>query len=98
MSEFISCHVEGVLACAVATVVNLDVFKSQRTRVGVSAEDAVCRTIMNDRIANCDVVRVMVNTAKAAARYMEAFNNEVNGQTEFHCLGPSVSNRRQAIH
>lgn len=89
MREFIGSHVERVLARAVATMVNLDILKGQRTRVRVGPEDAVGRTIMNDRIANCNVVRVMVDAAETAASYIEAFKDVMVRQTKFYGVGPA---------
>src|SRR6185503_19010279 len=47
MCEFIGSHIERVLPRPVAAVIDLDILKRQRTGVGVGAEDAMGRTIMN---------------------------------------------------
>ena len=98
MREFIGSHVERVLARAVAAVINLDILKGQRTGIGVGAKDAMGRTIMNDRIANGDVIGVMVNASETAASYIEAFEDIVVRQTKFVGVGPARENRTQPVY
>ncbi len=98
MREFIGCHVERVLARAVATVINLDILERQRTGVGVGAQDAMGRTIVNDRIANGDVIGVMVNAAETTASNIEAFKDVMVRQTKFDGIGPARENWTQPIY
>src|SRR5258705_13557557 len=56
------------------------------------------RTIMYDRIANCDVISVMVNAAETAASYIEAFKDVVVRQTKFDGVGPARENWTQPIY
>src|SRR6185437_8254083 len=98
MREFIGSHVERMLARAVAAVINLDILEGQRTGIRVGAKDAMRRTIMNDRIANGDVIGVMVNASETAAGYIEAFEDVMVGQTKFDGVGPARENRTQPVH
>jgi hypothetical protein len=98
MGKFIRGHVERMLAGAVTTVIDLDVLKCQRTRVSIGAENAMGRTIMNDGVANGNVVRVMVDSAEATAGYIESFEDIVIRETKFDSVRPPRNNRPQAIN
>ena len=56
------------------------------------------RTIMNDRIPNGDVIRMMVNAAETAAGNIEAFKDVVVRQTKLHGVGPAGDNWTQPTH
>lgn len=98
MREFIGCHVERVLARTAAAMINLDILQRQRTGVGVGAEDAMGRTIVNDRIANGDVIGVMVDAAETTASNIEAFKDVMVRQTKFDGIGPTRENWTQPIY
>src|SRR6185369_14281813 len=98
MREFIGCHVERVLARPTAAMINLDILKRQRSGVGVGAEDAMGRTIVNDRIANGDVIGVMVDAAETTASNIEAFKNVMVRQTKYDGVSPTRENRTQSIY
>src|ERR1051326_6910158 len=98
MRKLIRRHVDRMLASAVAAVINLHILHQQRSGVSVGAENSVRRTIMHNTVAQRDVVRMMINSSKAAARYIEALEDVVIGEAKLHRVSAAGDNGPQSVY
>jgi len=77
MRDLVGGHVNRMLAGSVPAVMNLHVLHQKRTGVSVGSKDAVGRAVMHNTIAQRNVMRMVIDSSKAAAGYIEAFEDIV---------------------
>src|ERR1041384_3644321 len=98
MRKFIGRHVNRMLASSAPAVIDLHILHQQRSGISVGAEDAVRRAIMHNTVAQSDVVRVVIDSAKAAARNIEGFEDVVIRQAKLDSVSAARNNGTQSVY
>src|ERR1041385_1426804 len=98
MRKLIGGHINRVLASSAPAVIDLHILHQQRSGISISAEDAVRRAIMHNTVAQSDVVCVVIDSAKAAARDIEGLEDVVIRQAKLDGVSATRDNRTQSVY
>ncbi len=86
-----------MVGVAGAAAVNLAVFERERARILVGAEQAVRRAVVDDGVADRDVIGVVIHAARRARRHFEALKDVVV-TGEFDGVRAAREHRALAVH